>query len=69
MISVVGGKETFETGRIHEVQLVDNNGQVEKIWKFVIDCIMEPPDTVDLKPVSSLFPNISDNFLGRELLC
>ena len=36
-LSVVGGKETVEKGVVYEVELLDNNGQVEKIWGFGID--------------------------------
>ena len=60
-LAVVGGKDTIEKGLLHEVELVDNNGQVENVWGFGIDCIMEPSDPVDLTPVSSLFPHIPDN--------
>ena len=60
-LSVVGGKETVERGVVYEVELLDNNGQVEQIWGFGIDQILEPPDPVDLKPIRTHFPHIPDS--------
>ena len=60
-ITVVGGKETIEKGLVHEVDLVDNDGQVHNIWGFGIDLIMDPPDPVDLQPVRNLFPHVHDD--------
>ena len=60
-ISVVGGKELTEKGVIHEIELVDNLGNLHKVWGFGIDLIMRPPDPIDTHSVRSLFPHVPDS--------
>ena len=50
-LSVVGGRDTIERGVIHEVEIVENNGNVHKVWGFGIDTIMDPPNPVNMLAV------------------
>ena len=60
-LSVVGGKENIKKGVIYEVEVLDNSGNSTKVWGFGIDCILDPPDPVDLRPVRHLFPHVPED--------
>ena len=57
-LDVVGSKGDPMQGCYYMFDLVQNDGSVRTVWAYGIDKIMEAPDTVDLSPVSKLFPHL-----------
>ena len=40
-LSVIGGKGSIEKGLIHQVEIIDNNEQVAKVWGFGMDVSLQ----------------------------
>ena len=63
-LDVVGSQGAPQDGVLYEFTLVENDDTKRKIWGFGVDNIMEPPDSVDLRPLRHLFPHLPDSSLS-----